>query len=455
MRLAWFSPMPPVRSGVATCSAELVPALRTSHAIDVFVDEPVVTGGPGLRQSWRDATSAGLRSAHDFVYLHHQQPYDLTVYQIGNSSCHDYIWPYLFRYPGLAVLHDARLHHARAAALLREGRKEAYRAEFAANEPDVLLEAAELAVAGFDSRLHYEWPFTRLLASVSRVTAVHSRAARDTLSDENPSARVEFVRLGHGTPLAPPEVDQRRRAARARLGVDEGAVLFGVFGGITPEKRISRILDALKTVAPYTPSARLLLAGPPAAHYDVRQDISDRGLDSRVIVTGYLETEDELTDAIAACDVTLNLRWPTAREISGPWLRCLAAGRATVIVDLTHTSDLASLDPRTWTSNAPDDTPPITVAVNILDEDHSLRRAMRRLASDAPLREALGQAGRAYWQREHSREVMLEDYRRVLAQAAATPPPEVGLPPHLREDGTGLLVGILGEFGVPVPWSKI
>jgi hypothetical protein len=50
---------------------------------------------------------------------------------------------------------------------------------------------------------------------------------------------------------------------------------------------------------------------------------------------------------------------------------------------------------------------------------------------------------------------MLEDYRRVLAQAAATPPPEVGLPPHLREDGTGLLVGILGEFGVPVPWSKI
>src|SRR4051794_17869194 len=117
MRLAWFSPMPPVRSGIAACSAELVAALRGEHEIDVFVDEPVVklavTGG-----------SAGPRllSAHDFVWRHRARPYDLTIYQVGNSSHHDFLWPYLFRYPGLAVLHDAHLHHARAAALLRTRR---------------------------------------------------------------------------------------------------------------------------------------------------------------------------------------------------------------------------------------------------------------------------------------------------------------------------------------------
>ena len=32
--------------------------------------------------------------------------------------------------------------------------------------------------------------------------------------------------------------------------------------------------------------------------------------------------------ASRACDVSLNLRWPTAREMSGPWLRALAAGTA-------------------------------------------------------------------------------------------------------------------------------
>ncbi len=102
-RLAWFSPMPPVPTGVAACSADLVAALGDEHEIDLFVDEPVARVAPGTR------------SAHDFVWRHQRQPYDLTVYQVGNSSHHDYLWPYLFRYPGLTVLHDAHLHHARAA----------------------------------------------------------------------------------------------------------------------------------------------------------------------------------------------------------------------------------------------------------------------------------------------------------------------------------------------------
>ena len=36
MRLAWFSPLPPVRSGISAYSAELVPRLAAAHAIDTF-----------------------------------------------------------------------------------------------------------------------------------------------------------------------------------------------------------------------------------------------------------------------------------------------------------------------------------------------------------------------------------------------------------------------------------
>ena len=91
--------MPPVRSGIAANSAELVAALADRYQIDVFVDTP----------------APGARSAHDFVWLHNRRPYDLTVYQVGNSSHHNFLWPYLFRFPGLVVLHDVHLHHARAA----------------------------------------------------------------------------------------------------------------------------------------------------------------------------------------------------------------------------------------------------------------------------------------------------------------------------------------------------
>ena len=187
-----------------------------------------------------------------------------------------------------------------------------------------------------------------------------------------------------------------------------------------------------------------------------------------------------LTAHLAACDVSLNLRWPTAREMSGPWLRALAAGRPTIVMDLAHLTDIPSLDPRTWRENyvppSPEPPPsrsalrrgrpspdrrapdPVTVAIDILDEDHSLRLAMRRLATDADLRARLGAAGQRYWQREHSLDAMLDDYRRLLPLAAARPVPRVELPAHLVNDGgTRLrllsralgLGGALGERSIP------
>jgi hypothetical protein len=124
---------------------------------------------------------------------------------------------------------------------------------------------------------------------------------------------------------------------------------------------------------------------------------------------------------IGAVDVSVHLRWPTARETSGPWLRALSAGRATVITDLTHLAHVPALDPRTWTTYGADPRDPITVAVDILDEDHSLRLAMQRLASDGDLRSRLGAAAMTYWQREHTLDRMVADYERVLGLAAARP----------------------------------
>ena len=121
--------------------------------------------------------------------------------------------------------------------------------------------------------------------------------------------------------------------------------------------------------------------------------------------------------------LALNLRWPSAREISGPWLRCLAAGKPTVIVDLAHMSDVPTLDPRTWQPNLRTgagrpgtgiSSAPCAVAIDILDEDHSLRLAMRRLGSDALLRSALGRAAQEYWQGAHSLEIMVGDYEDLI-----------------------------------------
>jgi glycosyltransferase involved in cell wall biosynthesis len=481
MRIAWFSPMPPVPSGIAAFSAEIVRALRAQHQIDVYRDEGPMASAPGTE------------SAHKFVWRHRREPYDLTVYQVGNSSHHDYMWPYLFRYPGLTVLHDAHLHHARAASLLRLKRAGDYRAEFAASHPDADPDLAELAVAGFDNHLYYAWPMRRLVIGRSRLTAVHSGALAATLRAEFPNAELTSVRLAHGVLVSAGEAEQHRLRVRHLRGIAPEAMVFGLCGGLTPEKRIPQILSAFRAVLPYAPGAHLLLAGAPARHYDVTADVRSHGLERQTTITGYLESEAELTAHLAACDVSINLRWPTAREMSGPWLRALAAGRPTITTDLAHLADVPSLDPRTWrvrdagygirdagsdgarfgrseaesrhrapdpgsriphpVSEVPGSEAPLCVAIDILDEDHSLRLAMRRLAVDAELRASLGSAGQRHWAREHSMTRMIEDYERIISEASALPVPEIALPAHLVNDGDTLLNETLRQLSVGPVWE--
>ena len=128
----------PIRSGIAAYTAELA-RLAPHYAIDLFVDDPVVdsrrrlagptrTGGrrapprPAAPTRLTASTARSVRRRCTTSSRHGLAPYDLVVYQLGNARCHDYMWPYLVRYPGLVVLHDAALHHARARALLARGR---------------------------------------------------------------------------------------------------------------------------------------------------------------------------------------------------------------------------------------------------------------------------------------------------------------------------------------------
>lgn len=432
-RIAWFSPFPPVRTGISACSAELVAALRTrGHAIDAYPSE----------------------AAHDFPWRHRQRPYDLIVYQFGNSSHHDYEWAYALRYPGLVVLHDTHLHHARAAFLLREKRAADYRAEFTWSHPDVSPDAAELGIAGFDSHLYYEWPMVRALVESARLIATHSQVSpfADSPISKFPDCQISrfpdslvSIRLGHGELVTTERAAAARARIRSQYGIADDAVVFVCAGGLTPEKRIPQILHAFADVLRHAPAAHLLLAGAPASHYDVGADVMAHNLEDRVTITGYIERDADLTDHLAASDASLNLRWPTTGEMSGPWLRALAAGIATVITDLVHLGDVPSLDPRTWMENRPK---PICIAIDILDEDHSLRLAMRRLATDPELRQRLARAGQTYWQGEHTLDAMVADYERVIALAAERPDPVVTLPAHLRHDGDRRLRELIQPFGV-------
>jgi glycosyltransferase involved in cell wall biosynthesis len=236
MRIAWFSPLPPARSGIATYSADLVPRLAPAHAIDAFTET----------------------NARDFVWKARRDPYDLVVYQLGNAPCHDYMWGYLAAFPGLVVLHDARLHQARARALLQDERFDDYRREFCYDHPEARRDFAEYAIAGLGGPIYYCWPMLRVVIQTARLVAVHNPRVAADLRDQFPGTPVEAIHLG----TAPIAADAAARGrARAALGVPADALLFAAFGKITAEKRIDAIVRAFDAIARERADVHLLLAG--------------------------------------------------------------------------------------------------------------------------------------------------------------------------------------------------
>lgn len=447
LRLAWFTPLPPERSGIATYSVELLPLLADRFSVDVFVDQPGVPS-PHPRTP--------VFGAHDFVWKQAREPYDLVVYQLGNATCHDYMWAYLARYPGLVVLHDAQLHHARARSLLHQKRRDDYRAELAFDHPTAPAAVAELGVEGLLGSTTYFWPMLRVPVGTARLVAVHNAWLARELENTFPHARFETIRMGVSDPLETASPDARR-VVLERHGLSPDAVVFAAYGGVTPEKRIPRILKGFASVVAVEPRAQLLLVGAPAGHYDALTDARDRGVADHVTLLGYVN-EREFSSYLVAADVCLCLRWPSAFETSASWLRCLAAGKPTVITDLSHTGDVPVLVTRgEWSTShlgslaaraeRPD---PIAVSIDILDEDGSLALTMRRLARDPGLRHRLGERARAYWSRRHTVAAMAEDYERALTAAAAkqSPSPGVSLPKHVRESGRGHARALLQPFGV-------
>jgi glycosyltransferase involved in cell wall biosynthesis len=442
VRLAIFTPLPPTRSGIADYAVELLRELSSRHQIQVYVaskEEVSAWNGRGV--------GFGVHGAHDFIWATQRDAHDLVVFQMGNSWCHDYMWPYVFRYPGLVVLHDAQLHHARAWSLLRRQRTADYRAELAFNHPHLPPEAAEPAINGFGGPLYYAWPMLRAVVSSARHVAVHNASLAADLRVACAETPIDAIRMGVPQPTTS---DDQVAAIRARHGILPDATVIAAFGGVSDEKRIGPLLKAVSVARAYEPRVRVLLLGQALPHYDALTVARELRIDDIVTCAGYVP-DDEVGSYLAIADVVSCLRWPSARETSASWLRAIAAGRATIVTDLAQQAGVPTLDPRSWTilDATPGQTarPAVAVSIDVLDEDHSLTLALKRLTADRALRQQLGAAAETYWRTNHTVSQMVEDYEVVLPRAARHNPPAVDLPAHLRTDGLEHTRALLAEFG--------
>ena len=431
------------------------------YGFDLFVD-----GAP--EQFASPDSRVRLFSVHDFIWKNLEHPYDLVIYQLGNAPCHDYMWAYVVRFPGLVVLHDGQLHHARGRMLLQrlQPRREDYRHEFRFNHPDANPDVAELGAVGLLGSLTYLYPMLRIVVESSQSVLVHNHWLAEQIRETHPGSSVDVVEMGVPAPAPRPDA---RRQIRSRHHILENAVAFTAFGKVTPEKRLRETMRAFAAVLESAPHAHLLIAGETVEYYDLQADANTLGIADRVSITGYV-ADEEIADYLAATDVCLCMRWPTSRETSASWLRCLAAGKPTISTDLVHSVDIPTLDPRNWsvitglkasTTADGDETTtdageslsepqPIGVSIDILDEGHSLKLAIRRLAADDKLRALLGANASHLWSERFRLEGMVAGYESVIARLLQRPADRLdrlqALPLHLRSSGTEHAEALVNEI---------
>ena len=422
MRVAWFSPLPPDASGIAAYSAEVVPLLAPRFgALDLY-----------SAPSPASEVGATLHAIHpvEFTWRHRRQPYDLVVYQLGNSKAHDFMWSFLFRYPGLLVLHDAQVHQARALWLLSrlEPRLSDYLAEVRASHPEASPDLGYLFAAGLGGELFRLWPLVSLVVGASRLTAVHNAHLAKALATAHLDAAIASLEMGTADPLdQQPSLAADAAAIRQRYRIPEDAMVVGAYGGITPEKRIPQLLTAVAALGDAA-ALHVLLVGQRAAHYDVDADIARLGLAGRVHIAGYV-ADQALPAHLAAADVCWCLRWPSSGETSASWIRCLAAGRPTLITALAQLQEvpaLAAADLHTMDRAA--DSQAIAIAIDPLDEPGEVRLALEALRARPDLRRSQGARARRYWESRHTLARMADAYERLILDAAARPAPALPLP---------------------------
>ncbi len=361
MKVAYYSPLPPSRSGIADYSALLLPELERHMEVVV------------ARQG---------RFRRD-------PPADLALYHVGNDAeAHGWIVEALRRRPGVVVLHDFVLHHLVVGLTFARGDAAGY---LAAMEREGGLVGRLLAYAVLDNKLPPLWetrpedyPLTGEILEAATALIVHSRYVEErvrALGYDRP-----IVRIPHPAWPVP---------ARAPAQV-AGDPLFGCFGHLNETKRVNELLAAFTRVRERHPAARLLLVGSLAVRL-ARLELPD-GAEHRDYVP-----EDELWSLMAACDAIVGLRSPTMGETSGSAIRALSLGKPLVVSDVG------------WFAELPDEAA-IKVPVDEREEE-TLAAALQAL-TDERVRATMGAAARELVEREHRLDRVAEAYAAALEELA-------------------------------------
>lgn len=320
MRIHWFSPLPPSRTGIAEYSEHVLAAFAQRSEVIIWTDQ--AQWSPRLEQFGQVRR---FDETPDWAQLNRG---DATFYNIGNNAdFHANVWEISRRHPGIVILHDTCLQHLFVERYIRHrDQAEAYCSIMARHYGRAGREAADTYLKGGMSteQLAARFPLTELgldnaLAAVVHLPNLVDHVARST---RRPVAYAPLPYTARpDAQHSPPRANHHDRARPPfRL------IVFGYLG---PNRRLNAILHALETL-PQRENFRLHVYGKLHKPDRWRRRIQRANLSHLVTLHGFV-SDQVLDEALDQTDLAINLRYPSMGEASWTQLRLWSHGLPSLV----------------------------------------------------------------------------------------------------------------------------
>lgn len=383
-RLAYVSPLPPERSGIADYSAELLPELAQFYEIDIIVAQDTITD-PWISQNCPVRTAQWLTE--------NPNRYDRVLYHFGNSTFHQHMFELLKAVPGVVVLHDFFLSGI-AAHMDLHGHSPGYWAQELYKSHGYVALRDRFHSKSIEDVI-WKYPCSLSVIQDSLGVIVHSPN----------SLRLANQWYGGGTSdwaiiplLRNSKIVVDKAHARQALGFSGDDFVVCAFGILGPTKLNHRLLQAwTKSRLAKDKSCHLAFVGenhPGGYGNELLETIRHSGLVKNVRITGWADTEI-FRQYLAAADVAVQLRTLSRGETSAAVLDCMNYGLATIVNANGSMADLP--DEAVW--ELPDEF-----------TDEQLIEALERLRDDPERRRKLGETAREVVLRQHSPQTCARQY---------------------------------------------
>lgn len=329
-KLAFISPLPPERTGIADYSAELLPALAEYYDIDAIVTQTEVSN------SW---INKNCRIRDIKWFIENSGSFDRVLYQVGNSPFHHHMLQMMRDIPGTVVLHDFYLSGLVSWQQLHAGMNHAWDNQLYLCHGYKALKSRYEDIESCKKHYPVNFPIFQYAAGVI-VHSLYSKNLAHQWYANVSNLNWQVIPLLRALPQA-----RNTSTIRNKLGFKKDDFIICSFGFIDYSKLNHRLLDCwLASDLAENSNCHLVFVGENhGGDYGecLLTSIENSPFSHRIKITGFA-SPDLFKDYLAIADLAVQLRTQSRGETSAAVLDCMTHGKPLIV---NANGSMAELDP--------------------------------------------------------------------------------------------------------------